>query len=213
MTTHKVEQGECLSVIAARHGLTWQQLWDCEANAALRERRKNPDILYPGDEVEIPEAKPSRVPLVLDAKTTVVKRRADRKPFKLKLLDADGKALARTEYKLTVGDEKRSGRTNADGVLREEIPLEVTAATLEAGDLRFELDLGHLNPLEETDDDGLSGAQARLRNLGYRVPAIDGQPGAPTERALRAFQVDEGLEVTGTLDDATRTRLLARHEC
>ena len=51
------------------------------------------------------------------------------------------------------------------------------------------------------------GAQGRLRNLGYSVGAIDGVLGRRTDEALRAFQLDHGLEVTGELDDATRAKL------
>jgi hypothetical protein len=214
MTTHIVKQGECLSVIASRHGMSWKQLWDDPGNEKLRERRKDPNVLYPGDEVAIPEAKRSRVALTLDASTTVVRRRAGgTSPFTLKLLDASGKPLANTEYKFTVGSETRTGRTDKAGMLREELALDVDAAVVEFGGKRYELEIGHLNPLEETDDAGLSGAQARLKNLGYRIPAIDGKKNDATERALRKFQADEGLDVTGELDDATRARLRERHGC
>ncbi len=214
MTTHKVEQGECLSTIASKNGLTWRQLWEHPDNAALREKRKNPNILHPGDEVAIPEKKRPSVALALDGTTTVTRRRADHRPLVLRVVDANGAALTDTEYKLVpTGTAERRGRTDKQGVLREELPLSVKQAKLEVGELRFDLDIGHLNPLERTDDDGVSGAQARLKNLGYRTGKIDGKLGPRTEAALRAFQTDEGLDVTGTLDEPTRTRLAARHGC
>ncbi len=58
MTTHVVEQGECLATIAARHGYAWQTVYNAPENAALRRRRPNPNVLYPGDVVEIPEKRP-----------------------------------------------------------------------------------------------------------------------------------------------------------
>ncbi|MEZ0231045.1 MAG: peptidoglycan-binding protein [Planctomycetota bacterium] len=214
MTTHRVQQGECLSSIAAQHGMTWRQLWECPANESLREKRKNPNVLHPGDEVSIPEKKRPSVPLELDGTRTVTRRRAGRRQLELRVVDAAGKALADKEYKLAPkGGGERKGRTDARGIVREELPTSVQEATLEVGPLRFELDIGHLNPLEHTDDDGLSGAQARLKNLGYRVGKIDGLWGPRTEGAIRAFQRDERLEVTGKLDAATRTRLAARHGC
>lgn len=214
MSTHVVKQGECLASIAARHGLTWRQLWDDPGNAPLRERRKDPSVLHPGDEVAIPPEGPPRATLALDAVTTVVRRRRGHRPLVLRLLDDDGAPLADADYRLTpAGGEARAGKTDAAGVLRDELPVDVVAARLEVGERTFALDVGHLNPLEDTADDGVSGAQARLVNLGYRPGRVDGVVGRLTRAALRAFQADEGLEVTGDLDAPTRTRLRARHGC
>lgn len=46
-------------------------------------------------------------------------------------------------------------------------------------------------------------AQQRLNELGYNVGAPDGAGGPRTAAGLRAFQRDNGLEVTGRLDAAT----------
>src|SRR5690606_17426642 len=52
---HRVAQGECLSTIAHRFGLeSWKVLWDHPENAPLRERRKSPHVLLPGDVVAVP---------------------------------------------------------------------------------------------------------------------------------------------------------------
>lgn len=213
-TTHTVKQGECLSRIAAARGLAWREVWEHPDNEPLRKRRKDPNVLHPGDVVKLPAStgRPS-VPLELDATTTVVLRRPGHEPFELRVLDADGAAVADADWTLTPagGGAALTGRTDAEGVARGELPVEVEQATLEVRDLRFDLDVGHLNPLEETDDDGVSGAQARLHNLGYRTGPIDGIVGPRTQGALRAFQAAEGLEVTGALDEPTRTRLRARH--
>lgn len=53
-------------------------------------------------------------------------------------------------------------------------------------------------------------AQRRLNELGYGVGTPDGKIGPKTAAALRAFQRDNGLEVTGRLDAATRD-VLGRH--
>lgn len=216
MSAHRVRQGECLSAIAAAHGVTWRQLWDADANAGLRARRKDPNVLHPGDEVALPEPGPARprprAPLARDAVTTVVRRRAGDRPLALRLVGHDGAPLADRPYRLALaGGERRAGRTDGDGVVREEVPMSVDAATLEVGAHRWELRLGHLNPLEETDDGGVSGAQARLRNLGLHVAAVDGALDESTAQALREFQAREGLEVTGALCARTIARLRDRH--
>lgn len=54
----------------------------------------------------------------------------------------------------------------------------------------------------------LPGARVRLQNLGYAVGHEVEAPLDPvTAEALRAFQRDHGLRVTGELDDGTQTTL------
>ena len=50
-------------------------------------------------------------------------------------------------------------------------------------------------------------AQARLARLGYYRGAIDGDFGPMTSRAIRSYQADYGLPITGRLDDRTRSSL------
>ena len=52
-------------------------------------------------------------------------------------------------------------------------------------------------------------AQARLQELGYEV-SVDGVYGEGTERAVRKFQRDRGLNVTGDLNSDTREALFKR---
>lgn len=53
MATHIVKQGECLSILAARVGSQAQD--NDPANADLKKLRPYPNILAPGDVVEIPD--------------------------------------------------------------------------------------------------------------------------------------------------------------
>src|ERR687891_2249172 len=50
-------------------------------------------------------------------------------------------------------------------------------------------------------------AQVALDRAGFSPGEIDGRPGSNTDRALRAFQKDQGLTPTGELDSATKARL------
>ncbi len=50
-------------------------------------------------------------------------------------------------------------------------------------------------------------AQDRLGSLGYNVGTPDGSAGPRTTRALREFQKDKGIPVTGRLDTATQDAL------
>jgi Putative peptidoglycan binding domain len=49
--------------------------------------------------------------------------------------------------------------------------------------------------------------QMTLRSLGYSPGAIDGMMGTRTSSALRAYQVRQGLRITGRLNPETRAAL------
>jgi hypothetical protein len=55
MPEYNVNQGESIASIAHQQGIFWETIWNHPHNAQLKERRGNPNILYPGDVVFIPE--------------------------------------------------------------------------------------------------------------------------------------------------------------
>lgn len=53
---HVVRQGECLSAIAKRYGFaSYRIIYDHPDNAELRRARPNPNLLFPGDVIVIPD--------------------------------------------------------------------------------------------------------------------------------------------------------------
>lgn len=53
--SHIVKSRQNLTRIARQHGIgSWKPLWDMPDNEGLRERRKNPNLLRPGDAVVVP---------------------------------------------------------------------------------------------------------------------------------------------------------------
>lgn len=64
----------------------------------------------------------------------------------------------------------------------------------------------------ETGDRSVRAAQAKLIELGYLTGEADGILGAATYGALGVYQRDNGLEVTGELDEATLDLLLPKAE-
>ncbi|SDB51427.1 Putative peptidoglycan binding domain-containing protein [Desulfonatronum thiosulfatophilum] len=77
---------------------------------------------------------------------------------------------------------------------------------------------GASHPAHRTIDPSLSSsgmttkqAQMRLLYLGYHEVGIaDGIMGAKTREALRNFQQDRGIPVTGKIDPATREELMKK---
>lgn len=55
--------------------------------------------------------------------------------------------------------------------------------------------------------DVLTESQKRLKESGYYRTTVDGRGGRSTSNAVKTFQYENGLDVTGELDEATRTKL------
>ena len=51
-------------------------------------------------------------------------------------------------------------------------------------------------------------AQKKLKQIGYNPGPLDGVWGSKTQKAVKQFQQDSGLPVTGNLDAETRRQLL-----
>jgi len=67
--------------------------------------------------------------------------------------------------------------------------------------------------MHNTDDDGTSGVQARLRKPRLSPEEVDGIVAPHTAAAIRAFQQAHGLSPTGHIDSALLDKLHDRHRC
>ncbi len=56
--TYIVKSGDWLAKIAEDHGTTVSAIWNHPENAAHRQKRGSPDVLYPGDVLRIDVAEP-----------------------------------------------------------------------------------------------------------------------------------------------------------
>jgi hypothetical protein len=209
--THVVQQGECLSKIAKRYGfLDYKKVYEHPDNADLRKKRPNPNLLFPGDKIVIPDPAP-KTASITHGRYHRFTLKVPRRHVRLALKDTEGQPLAGKSYTLILDDrEERQGSTDGDGFLEEELSFSVGKVELECEGLSWELDLDALNPLEDVPDEGVSGAEARLINLGYALEPT-GQMNLELRSALRAFQHLNELEVTGRLDAKTIQKLKEQH--
>ncbi len=212
MPVHIVQQGECLNVIADTYGFFWETLWNHENNQALKSLRRDPGVLMAGDQVFIPE-KRTKEELCQTARRHVFKILGIPCKLNLCLLDNEGRPRSGLHYTLAIDGARKDGVVPADGKVSENISPRARRAELvlklaDGGEEKYALNLAHLNPVEYP-----SGAQARLKNLGYYHGAITGEMDDDSEQALRKFQAKSGLAVNGQLDAATRAALLQAHGC
>jgi len=213
---YTVSQGDCLSSIAFEHGLRrWQSIYFHEQNAAFRELRPDPNVIFPGDQVFVPEIESRIEPRVTE----------QRHPFKLirpsvllrvTLLDEGHRPLPNVDYDLTIGKTLIQGQADANGLVEQRIPagarqgllsVKVSRDGTETG-YSWDLLLGAIDPPSK-----MTGIQARLNNLGYNTGAVDGIKGQRTTEAIRLFQEKYDLDATGDADQVTREKLVEVHGC
>ncbi|MFP2926077.1 peptidoglycan-binding protein [Pyxidicoccus sp. 3LG] len=211
-TTHVVKQGECLLLVARRYGFAdYKRVYEHPDNAKLREKRPNPNVLYPGDTVVIPDLGPPKTqPSLSTGRAHRFTLKAGERYLRLALEDAEGAPLRGVPYLLTFEQEVIEGSTDGEGFLDAKVPFTVSQVALECEGQSWELALGTLRPMRDTPDDGVSGAESRLINLGYALEPT-GRMTLELRSAIRAFQHRSGLEVTGRLDEATLQKLEELH--
>ena len=206
-TTHVVQPGECLSGIALALGFhDWRALYHHASNAELRRERPDPDVLYPGDTVRVPEIDEQPERCDTDRRHTFVLREP-RRNLRVHMLDEHKAPLPDQPCVADAGGLMLYGCTDAKGWLTLELPADAQAVEIWTGGLRRRLELGALNPMRNTPDDGLSGVQGRLLALGFDPGPIDGVMGPRTGAALVAFQRHRRLPRSGRADTATLDRL------
>jgi N-acetylmuramoyl-L-alanine amidase len=178
-------------------------IWNHPPNAALKEVRKNPEILMPGDEVAVPDKEQKEAPGTTDRRHRFRVFGVPSK-FEVRML-CDDEPRTGLDYEFVIdGRRKVSGRTDDDGWVR--VPLMPDAQRgkliLENGAEVYNLQLGFVDPL-----DSITGVQSRLRNLGFFDGESDGKESDALSDAIAAFQRHCRLEESGHMDEATRSAL------
>lgn len=214
---YTVRQGDCLSSIAAGFDISdWRVIYNHPNNADFRQLRPDPNVIYPGDQLFIPDPDPKDEP----GPTEVLHHyqlQAEKTLLRIKLENEDGLPFANQKYELTVGDQIYNGSTDGDGLLEQEIRATDSTGQLviwkQASDglpkgFTWMLEIGGLDPVET-----ISGVQARLNNLGYDSGPVDGIQGPITTGAVKEFQTDYDLKIDGIVGPQTRGKLKEIHGC
>jgi len=205
---HVVRKGECMNKLAEQYGFAWDTLWNDPHNGRLQQVRQDPNVLLVGDEVAIPEKRRKEEPGETE-RLHRFRRKGQPARLVLQFMD-DDEPKANAPYKLQIDGKWQQGTTDADGKIDIPLPNDAKRGLLQ---LEFEgrtesyrLKLSGLDPFNT-----ISGAQARLKNLGYDVGDVDGELDGPTRAAIREFQAANELAETGELDEATCQKLKEQH--
>lgn len=215
---HVVQQGEWVSRISAQYGIAdWRKVWNHPKNSALAEKRQEPNVVYPGDRLFIPELELRQEVRPTD-KRHQFQLPTGKKKIKFVLANWNHEPRAGVPCALEINKQLWGSRTKTDeqGKVEFEIPEWVTVSRLLVGadgSEFYEIRVGHLDPIDEA-----SGYQQRLSNLGFNPGAIDGIDGPRTKAAIRAFQDHENylagsevLKVDGIMGPQTKARIEQRH--
>lgn len=197
---YEVKQGDCISSIAYAYGFFPDTIWNDPVNAELKNKRKDPNVLLPGDVVLIPEKQAKEVAKPTDARH-LFKRKGVPKIFRIQFKTGD-EPIANTEYLLLIKGNATRGKTDGEGWIKCPIQPDARLATVQIEGEEFQLQLGHLDPL-----DTLAGIQGRLQQLGFYDGEINGVMDDETEASVKIFQRSNNLESTGRVDQALKDLL------
>ena len=116
-------------------------------------------------------------------------------------------------YALRVGSLAYEDGRAADGVIDHQVPADAASGTLvihlpdSQETFEWELQIGTLDAPQD-----VTGMQQRLVNLGYHSGPVSGSIDEATQGALRLFQEDYKLSVTGEYDAPTQNKLRSLHD-
>src|SRR5678816_4446023 len=99
---YTVRSGDYLSKIASEHGFAnWRTIYDDPHNAEFRRLRPNPNLIYPGDQLFIPE-KPGKTASAPAGGESRFRAHRATNTLQLTLLDFAGEPLANKSGTLEV---------------------------------------------------------------------------------------------------------------
>jgi len=132
----------------------------------------------------------------------------------IKLVDADDVIYGDVPYELHIGENIIEGRSTGEGLVEKTLSESVNSVKLVVKPyadypdhtVNYTINVTPLEPIDQ-----IKGQQARLINKGYACGLVDGEKGSRTEDAIKQFEYDCGLAITGNIENQTREKL-AQHE-
>jgi hypothetical protein len=211
MPKQRVGENESTSSHAKKLGFYWKTIWEHGENAALKQKRKDPNVLAADDQIFIPKLEPKKVSVGTESEHVFV-RKGEPTKIKCQFMEL-GEPRENADYIFECNGKSVSGKTNAEGILEQFVPGDAKKAIIyfKDGTEIHNLRIGSLDP-----HDLATGIVQRLNNCGFKFSAKaiekgmsakeafeEGKVGNKGVRALKNFQAQNGLEPNGKLDGAT----------
>lgn len=196
---HTVQDGEWVGSIAMHYGFAdWEKdVWQHGNNATLRNNRRDPHVLRPGDELFIPPWQQREESCAQEKKHTF-ELKTPSEVLRLQVLDASDGPVKDAEYTLDVEYapcgvvyKQQKQKTDGDGMLEEKIPSTATLARLRipSANITMDLVLGTLMPVDDLDNGpAIIGVQQRLIALGFLADEATGEWDEASAHAMTEFQ-------------------------
>ena len=202
-------------MIAAEYGFSdYTIIWEHPNNAQLKEQRKNPNVLLPGDNLFIPD-KEQKQESGATSKRHTFKVKQEKLNLRLVIEDIYEKPIANAQCVLFIDEQSFQITTDGQGKIEQEIPNNIQKGTLviKSDQTPFQDDflpvrIGDLDPM-----DSISGQCARLNNLGYFAGNSNDPDNPAFISAAEEFQCDHGLVVDGKVGPKTQAQLKQVHGC
>jgi hypothetical protein len=195
MQPYVVRQGEFLAILAYKLGFDADAVWNDPSNSDLRALRPNPNILAPGDMIQLPGPTQAAPTSLATGSTNAFVSSAPAVTITQKLVGPDASTYASRAFSVAELPTLTGLQTDSSGNLTFDAPVTLATATVvfpDSGE-SWTLNLGAMDPI-----DSLVGIYKRLQNLGYIGTNLAFDPVAtgnnlPVMRAaLVAFNADQG---------------------
>ncbi len=212
MKPYVIRQGDYLLKLSHVLGFDADEVWNHGKNAELKQSRKDPSLLKPGDVLFIPDKPKPRLKLNLKEQNSFVARVPS--VDVAVVISEEGAPVKGAKYVVEGLGAETEQTTDEQGRVVIRAPVharEVTVRFVERGN-KLKIALGGLDPVETP-----SGLRMRLTNLGYYGGKLAGADPyvAHDDQALiaavKAFQAANDLPATGEIDDGTRDAIVKAH--
>ena len=203
--THNVEEGDCISSIAFENGFFPDTIWNHPNNKTLQEKRKDMNVLMPGDAVYVPDKRIKNVAQPVDG---TYRFKYKGVPARLNLIiKYYGEPCKSEPYQIDIDGRQTKGTTGADGSISIPIPPDAKKGKLVVGEgdrqVEYVIDLGRLDPIDQ-----IRGFKQRLASLGYDPGELDGDVSEVFKDSIRLFEAENGMRCTGEINDTNKAKLM-----
>lgn len=211
---YTVVRGDCLSLIAQRYGFAdYRTIYNHPENAEFKRLRPDPNLIYPGDILSIPDRDPAGKPAGTEKKH-VYRKKGETVNFRVVIKDEEENPYADKKYELKIDEKVLEGSTDGTGFLQQKIPADAAEGQLkvfiEEENLEvatWDVAFGHLDPHDTNE-----GAKGRLKNLNFYFGDVNNNIDEKTTASIKEFQKKHSIDDSGVLDDATRSKLQEKHD-